>query len=414
MPSEEAATHTRYVARQPIFDRERGLIGYELLYRAHAGSLTAAATVGAVEMSSATVVGGILDIGLDRLVGPVPAWINVPDDLLLSGVLEVLDPRRVVLEILETVTPTTEVVAACARLRQQGFTLALDDFAGDGSWEPLLALARIVKLDVLGVPAETLRPQIERLRRFPVRLLAERVEDQAAFAMCAGLGFDYFQGYHFRQPEVVGRRALPVGMARVARLMALVGDPDVSDQRIEEELRGDPGLSVKLLRIVNNAATGHREVASLRHAIQLAGRRALHHWLAMLLVTTIPAADDADRETILSALERGRFCELLALGTQHRALADPLFLVGLLADLDRLLGVTMEELVLQLGLSEEVGAALCGAPGSHTPYLVVANAYAAGAWSRVTEIAGPLGVAGALPELYSEAGDWARQVLHGG
>ncbi len=409
----EADATTRFVARQPIFDRERRLVGYELLYRSHLAATTSAGSATPVQMSSSTLVHGVLDIGLDQLTGPVPAWVNVPRDLLLSGSLDVLSPKRVVLEILETVTPDADVIAACQRLAAKGFTIALDDFEGGDDWDPLLRLAKIVKFDVLPFHEAALKPQLSRVRRYGAKLLAERIEDQDVFLRCVGMGFDFFQGYHFRKPEVVKRKSLPVGIARIAKLMSLVGNPNVSDADIELELRGDPGLSVKLLRIVNNAASGYHGVTSLRHAIQLAGRKALHHWLAMLFVASVPASSDVDREASLEALERGRFCELLALEQGRREQADPAFLVGLLARVDERLGIPMRDLVQQLGVSDDVAAALNGEPGPHTPLLTLATAYAGGEWARVDDVARPLGVTEELPELYGEAGGWARRVLAG-
>lgn len=407
----EADALSRFVARQPIFDRERRLVGYELLYRAQMGASTSVGGVSPAQMSSSTLVHGLLDIGLDQLTGPVPAWVNVPRDLLVSGAIEVLPPSRVVIEILETVTPDAEVVAACERLVANGFTLALDDFVGGEEWDPLLRLAKIVKFDVLPFDARALMPQFARVRGYGAKVLAERIEDKEVFLQCVGMGFDFFQGYHFRKPEVVARRSLPVGSARIAKLMAMVGNASVSDAEIEMELRGDPGLSVKLLRIVNSASNGLQGVSSIRHAILLSGRRALHSWLAMLFMSSLPAANDVDREASREALERGRFCELLALEQGRREQADPAFLVGLLASVDQRLGIPMRELVRQLGVSAEVGAALNGEPGPHTSVLSLATAYALGEWARVDEVARPLGVAEELPELYGEAGGWARQVM---
>jgi EAL and modified HD-GYP domain-containing signal transduction protein len=193
--------------------------------------------------------------------------------------------------------------------------------------------------------------------------------------------------------------------------MAMVGNVAVSDAEIEMELRGDPGLSVKLLRIVNSASSGIQGVSSLRHAILLSGRRALHSWLAMLFMSSLPAASDVDREASREALERGRFCELVALEQGRREQADPAFLVGLLASVDQRLGIPMRELVQQLGVSAEVGAALNGEPGPHTSLLNLATAYALGEWTRVDEVARPLGVVAELPEIYGAAGGWARQLM---
>lgn len=401
----------RYVARQPIFDRERRLVGYELLYRSSLGSTSSAGQLDAMDMSRTTLVTGLLDIGLEQLTGPSRAWINVPRDMLLSDTIDLLDPKRVVIELLETISPDAEVIEACAGLKQRGYVLALDDFMGGPEYDPLLALSDIVKIDVLGADPESLASRIDLIKKFNVQLLAERIETKSDFLTCCTLGFELFQGYYFRRPEVIERRTLPIGMIRVAKLMALVGDSSVSDLRIEEELRTDPGLSLKLLRIVNNAASGNRDVASLRHAIQLAGRRALHQWLAMLFVTSAPVSDDVDRELIVNSLERGRFCELLALESGHGRQAEPLFLVGLLAHLDEILGVPMDTLLKQTGVSSDVAAALRGEAGPHTAYLDLVNAYSTGDWGVAVKAAESLGVGDELPVLYGEAGGWARQVF---
>jgi c-di-GMP phosphodiesterase len=407
----EADASSRFVARQPIFDGRRKLVGYELLYRAHLGASTAAGGFSGAQMSASTLVHGLLDIGLEALVGNVPAWVNCPRDMLVSGALEVLPTKGVVLEVLETVEPDAEVIAAVQSLAARGYTIALDDFVGGEDWEPLLKVAKIVKFDVLPFNAATLRPQLQRMRKYNVKILAERIEDQDVFNECTRMGFDFFQGYYFRKPEVVHRKTLPIAMARIAKLMTLVGNPRVGDHEIEAELRGDPGLSVKFLRIVNNASSGYTNVSSLRHAIQLAGRRTLHHWLAMLFVASVPVSSGVEHEGVLVALERGRFCELMALGQGKREQADPLFLVGLLARIDELLGLPMEEIVKQLGVTPDVGAALLGEPGPHTPFLTLAQAYEGGEWDRVATVANPLGMEHTLPVLYGEAGGWARKVL---
>ncbi|MHB1297452.1 MAG: EAL and HDOD domain-containing protein [Gemmatimonadaceae bacterium] len=403
----------RFIARQPIFDFDRRLAGYELLYRDAAEAQSAPDDVGNVDMTKATMVAAILDIGLDQLTGPTPAWINVPRELLLDRSVELLDPSRVVIEILESVTPDREVVEACRSLREKGYELALDDFAGDPSYEPLLKLAHIVKIDAQGGTREALRARVDALRPHRVRLVAERIEDREQFAACGAMGFRYFQGYYFRRPEVVQRRVLPVTMLRVSKLLELVSDPRIGDQRLEDELRADPGLSVKLLRIVNSASSGHRGVSSIRHAVQLAGRRALHRWLALLWVHSSPAANDIDREAVLLALECGRFCELLAIETGQRGQAETLFLVGMLARLDAALGIPMETLVRQMGVAPEVAAALRGMPGPHTPYLELATAYASADWPTVTLVGRSMGVLVRVSALHLQAGLWARRVMQG-
>jgi c-di-GMP-related signal transduction protein len=402
------ASSVAFVARQPIFDRDRRLVGYELLYRANPASEFAGVEASGSQMTGSTLVNSVLGIGLDQLTGSAPAWVNFPRELLLNHDFEVLDPRRCIIELLETVDCDDESVAACAALREKGFTLALDDYVDTAAYEPLVSLANVVKLSVLDVDECQLADAVARLLPKGVKLLAEKVETRDSFDYCKALGFSYFQGYHFSRPEVIQRHELPVEMVRIAALMQLAVSNVKSDREIERELRTDPGLSFKLLRLVNSAASGGRGVNSILHAIRLVGRASLHRWLALLFVSATPRTSDVDRELILLTLERGRFCELIAIAAGDSAVSGQLFLVGLLSSFDSVLGIPMPRLLNQVCVSDDVEAALLGSPGPYTPYLKLAAAYAAADWDTVAQVGGGVGVVADLPRLYGEAGAWAR------
>lgn len=405
------ASSVAFVARQPIFDRDRRLVGYELLYRANVEAEDSAGDKDDAGMTGATLVNGVLGIGLDQLTGSMPAWVNFSRELLVNHDFEVLDPRRCIIELLESVDCDAQSVAACEALRAKGFTLALDDFAAGDDYDPIIKLAQVVKLNVLDVADDELATIVERFAQYNVRLLAEKVETRAVFESCRALGFSYFQGFHFSRPEVVERRELPVGMVRIATLMNLAIDLSISDREIERELRLDPGLGFKLLRIVNSAATGGRGIDSILHAIRLVGRSSLYRWLSLLFVGATPRASDVDRELVLLTLKRGRFCELIALESGNSGAAGSLFLAGLLSSFDTVLGVPMEALLKQVRVGDDVAAALMGQDGPYTPILSLATAYAAADWDRVIELGGAVGVVQALPRLYGEAGAWARTTV---
>ncbi len=400
-----------FIARQPIFDQRLNLVGYELLYRG-APTATAASGASPLTMSCSTLVTGLLTIGLDQLTGGARAFVNFPREMLVRGAFELLDPRMVTIELLETVSCDDESVAAVEGLRANGFEVALDDFAGGEDYHRLLQLAQIVKVDVLGATVETLEPLVQRLRAYPVRLLAERVEDRAMLGLCETLGFTLFQGYHFQRPETVGGRDLPPGIVAIVRLMNLVSDPQASDRDLEAAFRSDPALSFKLLQIVNSAAIGGLGIDSIQHAVQLVGRSTLHRWLSLLLVSAAPANSGVQRELVLEALERGRMCELLAEEAGQRRSAASAFLAGLLSKFDAILGVAMPDLLQHLRVSADVRSALLQASGPLTPYLAVASRYAQGDWEPTIRMATELGVLDDLLARYSDAGTWARAVLN--
>jgi c-di-GMP phosphodiesterase len=399
-----------FIARQPIFNREQKLAGYELLYRPTAVAVAAGDSDG-THMSSVMLVNTVLTIGLEQITGDTRAWVNFPRELLLEHDFELLDPRRFSIELVESVECDEDTVAACRRLRAAGFTLVLDDFVAGEEYGPLLELAHIVKLDVLNVPADQLSASMARLARYKLQFVAERVSDAASYAMCRKLGFHLFQGFHFSRPEIVRGRDLPAESLSIARLMNVVLDPRTHDRQLEEVFRADPGLSYKLLRIVNSAATGGKGIDSIGQALRMIGRAPLHRWLALLFASASPRKSDVERELVITAIERGRICELIAQHSGRESSAPSLFLTGVLSLFDGILGVTMTELLECVSVSPEVRAALLNEEGPYTPYLRLAASYAHGEWNNVIELGSMLGVLDELPQWYAEASQWARELI---
>ena len=399
-----------FLARQPIFNRDLKLEAYELLYR-HTSSATVADGVDTVTMSSTTLVNGVLNFGIESITGGVRAFVNFPQEMLLERDFDLLDPKLVTIELLETVTCDDDTIRACTELHERGFTLALDDFVAGDEYAPILALADIVKLDVLGKSDAEIKTMAERFAGTRIKLLAEKVETASTFSTCANLGFSYFQGYYFSRPELVKKRSLSPGLAGITRLMNQVLDPAVPEKKLEDAFRADPGLTIKLLRIVNSAAMGGSGIESIPQAIRLVGRAPLHRWLALLLASCAPRGEGIEAEMVLAALERGRLCEIMAENSGRKAAAAALFLTGLLSTFDSILGLPMAELLKQIKVSPEVETALLHQEGPYTTYLNLASSYSRGDWEPAMELAEMMGVLSELPQWYRESSDWAREML---
>jgi EAL and modified HD-GYP domain-containing signal transduction protein len=401
-----------FVARQPIFDAKHRIIAYELLYRGGASATTAGGDLSELTMSSTVIVDGVLSLGLGRLTEGQKAFINVPERLLLSGIEDFLDPGKVVVELLESVRPTPEVVEATRRLKAQGYRVALDDFVFDPGFEALLELADIVKVDLL-VSGDRLEQVVASLRPYGVQLLAEKVENAEVHDRCVALGFELFQGFHYFRPETLSRRDLATGAASIIRLLAMLNDVNVPDRALEEAFRSDPSLSYKLLRIVNSAALGGRGVDSIGHALRLVGRDPLQRWLSLLLLTVGGGGGEMRVEMIKSALQRGRMCELLGDGARSAVNRDMppgglLFLVGLFSHLDALLGVDMAQILDEIDVGNDVRGALLGFEGKAGTLLKGVKAYAEGEWTEAEQTLGDVGVdPDLLGNTYLDAVTWA-------
>ncbi len=346
-----------FIGRQPILDRDQQLYAYELLFRRGTQN---SADVSDDLAATATVISHVFsELGLEAALGPYLGFVNLDARMLASDALELLPRNKFVLEVLETVDITPEVVKRCRDLKDKGFTLALDDFVTfEERHRPLLELADIVKVDLMGMEAAALRRTVAALRPWKLRLLAEKVDDEVQVRVCRDLGFELFQGYYFAKPTVIAGKKLSHSELALIRLLGLILD-DAETPQLEGIFRQEPGLTLNLMRLTNSAASGLRQkITSLRHAITVLGRRQLQRWLQLLLYTN-PAGGGANPLLQLAAT-RGRFMELLAgdLMGASRDFEDRAFLTGIMSLMPALLHVPIGEIIATLNVDAEVREAL--------------------------------------------------------
>jgi c-di-GMP phosphodiesterase len=398
-----------FLARQPIFDADDRLAGYELLYR-RTGTVDRAEGSEPDQMSADVIVSAFLSYGMESLTGGADGFLNCTREMLVEGTFELLPRDRVVIELLESIAADEDVASACAHLSAAGYRLALDDFELGGGAERLLPHASIVKIDVLNRTTEDLESVVRALRPYGVRILAERVETREVWQACRAMGFELFQGYFFSRPEIVARREIPTDSLAMIRLMNLLRDEAASDASVAEAFRSDLSLTYRLLRMVNAAAIGGRGIESIEQAVRLLGRATLLRWLALLMVSSLGRGSAVDGELVRMAIQRARLMELL--GHRGGGSTDPggLFLVGLLSTLDALLQVPIDRVLAAIDLSAAVGEALRERRGVYAPYLSLAEAYERGRWERVADLAVSLRISALdVPALYLESLRWARE-----
>jgi c-di-GMP-related signal transduction protein len=399
--SPASAEDSVHLGRQPVFDSDLEVVGYELLFR-RANANTA--EVRDPEQATAdVVVKTFADFGLDAVVGHKLAFVNLPRSFLTGRHPLPFAADRVVLEVLEDVVADTEVLDGMRRLRARGFRFALDDFVWSAGTEPLIELCDFVKLDVLMYSPVGLRAVVRRLRPTGVQLLAEKIETQDQLEACRALSFRYFQGYLLSRPTVLTRRSLDSTRIACLRLVAVLAKEEYDLAEIESAIRSDPGLTLRVLRAVNSAATGlRRKVSTVREAVLLLGPRTLMGWIMLFSMSGSDSGSNAVNVDV--ALTRARMCELLA----PRLLtdADYAFTVGLVASLDLLLGIPLAEALAELPLDSAISAAVLDHEGPLGALLTDVLAYEA----RCPTKAVPLATARAA---YLAALTWTRSVLAG-
>jgi len=402
-----------FVARQPIFDRARQLYAYELLFR----SDDLHNEFDGTESGSATtqlIANSLLTMGLENIACGKKAFLNFDAQLLLGGLHSILPREKVVLEILESVEPTEELVSACDELKKQGYTFALDDFVGHSSIEPLTRIAEIIKVDM---QASSKADQVRLLETYQPRgiaMLAEKVETHEEFEWARTAGYDYFQGYFFARPAVVRAHQIPVSKVNCLHLLSEMQHSELDYDRLRTIISQDVSLSYKLLRYVNSALFArHGETRSIGHALAIIGEEAIRHWVALAALPVL--AKQKPGELVTHSLVRASFCERLSLlaGLSDRSNA---FLMGLFSLLDALIDVPIEEALHQTGVGPLISGALLGNATEDDPlrciFTLVCH-YEAADWNAVSSSAGKLAIkVSSVGQAYSESTLWAQQALH--
>lgn len=402
------AQFQRFVARQPILTGDEKTFGYELLFRDGIEDYFRAPDS---EVASRSTLDTSLLMGLDVLSDGRRAFINCTRDILLKDYITLLPPAQTAVEVLETVPVDDLVKAACRRLKDGGYLIALDDFAVNDPRESLVDLADVIKVDMRATSAQDAAAMVKRYSAKKCQLLAEKVETRDEFLAAKKAGFVYFQGYFFRRPELMQAREIPANRAIYLRLLQAISRPELDPRELEDAIKHEASLCYRLLRYLNSPIFGFStQIKSIRHALAILGEREVRRWLR--LVVTLSATQNKPTDLVLSALVRARFGELLAPKVKHGE--SDLFLVGLLSLMDAILEVNMGVVLEGIALDQEAHNVLMGEPSILSPFYRLMLAQEAGEWQTVKTTNEELHLADSfVAESHWQAMQWAREMASG-
>ncbi len=348
-----------YLGRLPILDTKQNVVAYELLFRADHHNKAIVSNNSAA--SANVIIETYGQLGIDNVIGKRRGFIKIDAQLLMHDSILLLPKKHVVLEILRGVEITEAITQRCAFLKQKGYQLALSYTAQSSThYDYILSLVNIVKINVNELAPAHLMAVIKQLRRFPILLLAEKVENQETAKHCISLNFQMLQGFFFTQPEVMsGKNIDPSKLSLLKLMLLVVKDGDISE--IENELKYQPGLSYNLLRMVNSASNGlAAKINSIKRAILILGRKQLQRWVQILLYATKQKDGGTSDALMLTAAIRGKLLESIATADRphDKNHQDRAFMVGILSLLDTLLGIEMSQLVKTLNIQQDMREAL--------------------------------------------------------
>jgi c-di-GMP phosphodiesterase len=390
-----------FVGRQPIYKDGVNVFAYELFSRN--SELNQAAFTDGDRATAELLINTFVEIGLDQLVGPNTAFVNVTPNFLLSEYCTMLPKQRVVLEISPDTAMDERLFQALCRLKKFGYSFALDNFIYQDELRPLLEIADIVKIDIRGMDAPAIAKQMS-VRELGVKLLAQKVETHQGYQFCKQLGVDYYQGYYFCKPQIVSTGKIPANRLSTLHLLAKLHDPNITIDKLELAVGQNLAISVRILRYLNSPLFSlPRRVESLRHAIALVGMRLISEWASSILLESI---EEKPQELMITSMIRAHMCRQLA-GEMRQKNPDQFFTAGLLSLVDAVIDRPMTEILKSIPLVDDVKNAILKREGAMGAALNCVEAYERCDWDRTS--CGDLDES-RIRQAYLSSVGWARAI----
>ncbi|MFP4053787.1 MAG: EAL and HDOD domain-containing protein [Phycisphaerae bacterium] len=394
-----------FVARLPIFDKDKKVQAYELVFRE--GFEQYYRALGA----DRSVVDLEAIVSFEELTDGLRGLVPFSRELLLTEFSSLLSPETVMVGIPPAIGPDDQVVSTCEKLKSDGYQISMDH-RNLTKWKALvLDLVDLFRIDFKAGTLQQRQTLCEQLERAGIRTVAQRVDTPAEFEEAARLGFSLFQGEFIEKPIINNNKQIPTNQINQMRVLHEINKPEMSYDEIAEIIKRDVSMTYQLLQLINSVAFGLRyEVNSIRHALVLLGPQEIRKWGAMLAVRGL--AMEKPPEVLVRSLTRARVCEQIACMAGMQKDAPELFLVGMLSLIDVLTERKLEDALDMLPLSQAIRTTLLGGVCHYRTVFEMVLAYECGEWDTFSLHAAELTFdEKAMPELFRASQKWAAEAM---
>lgn len=395
-----------FVARQPILDKNNNIFGYELLFRDSYDNF-----YNEKDGDKATlevVRNSYLNIGMDKIVGEKKAFINFTENVLKTEIFSAMSPKSVIVEILENVEPSEDIIEACKKIKALGYKIALDDFVFDIKYKDIIELADIIKVDFITTKGYKRKAIIDNIKSNNIKFIAEKVETLEDFNEAVSFGYSYFQGYYFSKPIIIPGKEIPKNKKIYIELLTEVNSKDFSFKNIENLIKKDVSLSYQLLKTLNSAKYClKRNITSIKQALIILGEKEIKKWLYFVAIKSI--GDNEPKVIVIESLIRAKFTEQIFVESGASSKSLNAYLIGLLSMIDVILERPLEEVLAEVLVPTEVKNALLHLEiNEYSKALDLILCYEKAKWNEVMLLANDLNIEKMdLGKTYLDALNWA-------
>jgi len=403
--------YNTFIARQAILDVNLKTIGYELLFR---NSLDNVFNEACPEKATSQVIFQNHILGdLANICFGKRAFINFDYFTLLQNTPLLFNPESIVVELLETMEITDELVFHVSQLHKKGYLVALDDYDFDTKWECLFPYISIIKVDVEDVSYAQIEGLKKRLslEKKPIKIVAERVEELAQFERLRTIGIDYFQGYFFHKPEIKSGTCVPPLKLNLIQLFLEASKPHLDFGQLTEVISRDVTLVSGVLKLVNSASeSGSIKITSIKQAVVYLGTSKIKQYVAIISMSTL--SSESPSELFKESLARAKMMEILAEEKPFDGVKDEAFLTGILSNLDAILNLNMKDVVVNIPFSKNIELALLHDQGTLAELLALAKCYEAANTTHIESFVNKRNIPeSTLISSYNESLKWVASIV---
>lgn len=397
-----------FVARQPIFDKKQRVFAYELLYRNGQDDFYNHEDG---DRATSGVINSLFLIGIEKLTGGKRAFINFTENLLKQQIPTVFTKDTIVIEILEDIEPTQEIIDACRNLKEAGYVLALDDFVFHSKYNPLIDFVDIIKVDFLNTSMQERKDILKRVNNNKVKFLAEKVETREEFQQALEMGYSYFQGYFFGKPSILSSIDIPSSALNSLEIFREMNQTDPNCDKIAKIIERDVSLSYKLLRLINSSAFSFNvNISSIKQALKQLGIEEFKKWVTLIALKDME--NQHANEIIKLSTIRAKFGELLASRVELEERSSEIFLMGMFSMIDALMNQSLEVILKELPLSKDLKLALLGKKSEFADLYTFILAYEKGEWHKVSRFAQQFDLKEIeVSSLFIDALEWTNEIF---
>ncbi len=368
------------IFRQPIFDREKKVVAYNVEVR----TFDDLGTHNKFFFNKSVTVDQHLTEKIKKIANGKKIFIHFDIDSIKKEIPLTFSEKKIGINIEDNLNKDSELRENIEKLKLKGFDLIIDGFDLKDNEGSMMNLADIFTVDFRKDTIKNKKSVLGIEDQESIKLLARDVETETDFNIALNKDFDYFQGNFFTRLDIIPTENIPSFKINLIKLLKELNKKKLNFSEIEEILKRDVALTFNLLKFMNSASLGIKTtITSINHALNLLGEIELKKWLSVMVSTSI--GSDKPEELLRTSLVRAKFCEQIAEELEMKIEKNDYFLTGMFSLIDTFVGRPVLELLNDLPLKDEIKAALSGKDNHLWKVLELVKDFENGRWHEVNQ-----------------------------